>query len=71
MAEELEALEAALGKPQRPVVAVVGGAKVSTKLDLLGNLVAKVDHLVIGGGMANTFLVAQGVEVGSRWPNAT
>ncbi len=64
MAEELEALEAALGKPQRPVVAVVGGAKVSTKLDLLGNLVAKVDHLVIGGGMANTFLVAQGVEVG-------
>ncbi len=48
----------------RPVVAVVGGAKVSTKLDLLGNLVAKVDHLVIGGGMANTFLVAQGIEVG-------
>ena len=53
-----------MGKPQRPVVAVVGGAKVSTKLDLLGNLVTKVDHLVIGGGMANTFLVAQGVEVG-------
>ena len=64
MAEELAALEAALGKPKRPVVAVVGGAKVSTKLDLLGNLVSKVDHLVIGGGMANTFLVAQGVEVG-------
>ena len=64
MAEELAALEAALGNPVRPVVAVVGGAKVSTKLDLLGNLVGRVDHLVIGGGMANTFLVAQGVEVG-------
>ena len=64
MAEELAALEAALGNPQRPVVAVVGGAKVSTKLELLGNLVTKVDHLIIGGGMANTFLVAQGVEVG-------
>ena len=64
MEEELRALEAALGKPQRPVVAVVGGAKVSTKLELLGNLVTKVDHLVIGGGMANTFLVAQGIEVG-------
>lgn len=64
MAAELQALEAALGTPARPVVAVVGGAKVSTKLDLLGNLVRRVDHLVIGGGMANTFLVAQGVEVG-------
>jgi phosphoglycerate kinase len=64
MEAELRALEAALGTPQRPVVAVVGGAKVSTKLDLLGNLVTKVDHLVIGGGMANTFLVAQGIEVG-------
>jgi phosphoglycerate kinase len=64
MEAELKALEAALGNPQRPVVAVVGGAKVSTKLDLLGNLVGKVDHLVIGGGMANTFLVAQGIEVG-------
>jgi phosphoglycerate kinase len=64
MAEELAALEAALGKPKRPVVAVVGGAKVSTKLELLGNLVSRVDHLVIGGGMANTFLVAKGVEVG-------
>ncbi|MDP2084754.1 MAG: phosphoglycerate kinase [Gemmobacter sp.] len=64
MQAELKALEAALGKPVRPVVAVVGGAKVSTKLDLLGNLVGKVDHLVIGGGMANTFLVAQGIEVG-------
>ncbi|WP_045390932.1 phosphoglycerate kinase [Falsirhodobacter sp. alg1] len=64
MAEELRALDAALGSPKRPVVAVVGGAKVSTKLDLLGNLVTKVDHLVIGGGMANTFLVAQGIEVG-------
>lgn len=64
MAAELKALEAALGNPVRPVVAVVGGAKVSTKLDLLSNLVAKVDHLVIGGGMANTFLVAKGFEVG-------
>ena len=64
MEEELRALEAALGNPVRPVVAVVGGAKVSTKLELLGNLVTRVDHLVIGGGMANTFLVAQGVEVG-------
>ena len=64
MAAELSALEAALGTPERPVVAVVGGAKVSTKLDLLGNLVGKVDHLVIGGGMANTFLAAQGINVG-------
>jgi phosphoglycerate kinase len=64
MEAELKALEAALGAPQRPLAAVVGGAKVSTKLDLLGNLVQKVDHLVIGGGMANTFLVAKGVEVG-------
>ncbi|MCV2871228.1 phosphoglycerate kinase [Defluviimonas sp. WL0050] len=65
MAAELKALDAALGDPVRPVVAVVGGAKVSTKLDLLGNLVEKVNHLVIGGGMANTFLVAQGIEVGA------
>ena len=64
MEAELRALEAALGTPKRPVVAVVGGAKVSTKLELLGNLVTKVDHLVIGGGMANTVLVAQRVEVG-------
>ena len=64
MQAELEALESALGTPERPVVAVVGGAKVSTKLDLLGNLVEKVDILVIGGGMANTFLAAQGVDVG-------
>ncbi len=64
MAEELGALEKALGTPERPVVAMVGGAKVSTKLDLLGNLVGKVDHLVIGGGMANTFLAAQGINVG-------
>ena len=64
MQAELSALEAALGTPQRPVVAVVGGAKVSTKLDLLGNLVEKVDTLVIGGGMANTFLAAQGIDVG-------
>ena len=64
MEAELKALDAALGNPQRPVVAVVGGAKVSTKLDLLGNLVDKVEHLVIGGGMANTFLLAKGVEIG-------
>lgn len=64
MEAELRALEAALGNPQRPVVAVVGGAKVSTKIELLANLVGKVDHLVIGGGMANTFLVAEGIEVG-------
>lgn len=64
MQAELQALEAALGKPARPVTAVVGGAKVSTKLDLLGNLVGKVDKLVIGGGMANTFLVAQGKPIG-------
>ena len=64
MQAELSALESALATPVRPVVAVVGGAKVSTKLDLLGNLVTKVNHLIIGGGMANTFLVAQGIEVG-------
>ena len=64
MEAELKALEAALGDPQRPLVAVVGGAKVSTKLELLGNLVGKVDRLVIGGGMANTFLAAQGIDVG-------
>ncbi|MGD9638786.1 MAG: phosphoglycerate kinase [Alphaproteobacteria bacterium] len=65
MQEELEALDAALGTPKRPVAALVGGAKVSTKLDLLGNLVSKVDVLVIGGGMANTFLYAKGVNVGA------
>ncbi len=63
MQAELEALNAALGNPKHPVVAVVGGAKVSTKLDLLMNLVSKVDTLVIGGGMANTFLAAQGHDV--------
>jgi phosphoglycerate kinase len=64
MQAELEALEKALGKPQQPVAAVVGGAKVSTKLDVLKHLVGKVDHLIIGGGMANTFLAARGVNVG-------
>jgi phosphoglycerate kinase len=64
MQAELEALDKALGNPRRPVCAVVGGAKVSTKLDLLGNLVGKVDRLIIGGGMANTFLQAMGVKVG-------
>jgi phosphoglycerate kinase len=65
MQAELEALARALETPERPVAAIVGGAKVSTKLDLLGNLVGKVDVLAIGGGMANTFLYAQGVEVGA------
>lgn len=64
MEAELTALDAALGNPDRPVAAIVGGAKVSTKLELLTNLIEKVEHLVIGGGMANTFLVAQGIEVG-------
>ena len=64
MQRELEALEAALDAPERPAAAIVGGAKVSTKLDLLGNLSARVELLVIGGGMANTFLHAQGFEVG-------
>jgi phosphoglycerate kinase len=64
MQAELEALGRALVAPQRPVAAIVGGAKVSTKLDLLGNLIAKVDALIIGGGMANTFLAAQGKAVG-------
>lgn len=64
MQAELEALEKALGRPEHPVAAVVGGAKVSTKLDVLKHLVAKVDHLIIGGGMANTFLAARGVDVG-------
>jgi len=62
---ELTALEKALGNPQRPLCAVVGGAKVSSKLDVLTNLVEKVDHLIIGGGMANTFLAAQGIDVGA------
>jgi phosphoglycerate kinase len=64
MEAELKALERALGHPERPVAAVVGGAKVSTKLGVLGHLVTKVDHLIIGGGMANTFLAARGVDVG-------
>ncbi|MGV3548528.1 phosphoglycerate kinase [Rhizobium sp.] len=64
MQAELEALEKGLGNPTRPVVAIVGGAKVSSKIDLLQNLVKKVDALVIGGGMANTFLAAQGIDVG-------
>src|SRR5690606_37179335 len=64
MQAELEALEAGLGKPKKPVVAIVGGAKVSTKIDLLENLVTKVDGLIIGGGMANTFLHALGYGVG-------
>ncbi|MEL7471340.1 MAG: phosphoglycerate kinase [Pseudomonadota bacterium] len=64
MQKELEALEKALSAPDRPVVAVVGGAKVSTKLALLGNLIHKVDQIVIGGGMANTFLAARGIDVG-------
>ena len=64
MQAELENLTAALETPERPVAVVVGGAKVSTKLDLLGNLLDKADAVMIGGGMANTFLKAQGHEVG-------
>jgi phosphoglycerate kinase len=70
MQAELEALDAALGNPQRPVAAIVGGAKVSTKLDLLGNLVSKVNVLVIGGAMANTFLAAEGKPVGKSLQEA-
>jgi phosphoglycerate kinase len=65
MRRELDALDAALGNPKRPVLGIVGGSKVSTKLDLLNNLVAKLDRLAIGGGMANTFLAAQGIDVGA------
>src|SRR3546814_2182977 len=64
MEAELKALDAALGNPAHPVAAVVGGAKVSSKIDVLRHLVSKVDHLIIGGGMANTFLAARGVDVG-------
>ncbi|CAL1691120.1 Phosphoglycerate kinase [Brevundimonas subvibrioides] len=64
MRRELEALDAALGNPKKPVIGIVGGAKVSTKLDLLKNLVGKLDRLAIGGGMANTFLFAQGIDIG-------
>ena len=70
MQTELEALEAALAHPVRPVMAIVGGSKVSTKLDLLGNLLTKVDMLVIGGAMANTFLAAQGIGVGKSLQEA-
>lgn len=65
MQRELEALDAALGKPKKPVIGIVGGSKVSTKLDLLRNLVAKLDYLAIGGGMANTFLYAAKIDVGA------
>ena len=64
MEAELEALAQALEKPARPLLAIVGGAKISTKLELLSNLIANVDTLIIGGGMANTFLAAQGIDVG-------
>jgi len=64
MRRELEALDKALGSPERPVLGIVGGSKVSTKIDLLKNLVGKLDRLAVGGGMANTFLYAQGVDVG-------
>ncbi|MGL4525993.1 MAG: phosphoglycerate kinase, partial [Aestuariivirga sp.] len=70
MEAELKALQVALETPKRPVIAIVGGAKVSTKLDLLGNLVKKVDALVIGGAMANTFLLAQGHGVGKSLAEA-
>jgi phosphoglycerate kinase len=65
MQAELQALSQALENPQKPVAAIVGGAKISTKLDVLANLVERVDVLVIGGGMANTFLHAQGIEIGA------
>ncbi len=64
MEAEINALERALGQPERPVAAVVGGAKVSSKIDVLRHLVGRVDHLIIGGGMANTFLAARGIDVG-------
>jgi len=70
MQAELEALGKALDHPQRPIAAIVGGAKVSTKLELLGNLVTKVDVLIVGGAMANTFLAAQGVAVGKSLEEA-
>ena len=70
MQRELEALTAALDNPERPVAAIVGGAKISTRLELLGNLVGRVDVLVIGGAMANTFLAAQGVNVGKSLQEA-
>jgi phosphoglycerate kinase len=67
MRRELTALDRALGHPERPVLGIVGGSKVSTKLELLGHLVTKLDRLAIGGGMANTFLFAQGWEVGASY----
>jgi len=67
MEQELDALEAALGSPKRPVLGIVGGSKVSSKIDLLKNLVTKLDKLAIGGGMANTFLYAQGYDVGASY----
>jgi phosphoglycerate kinase len=70
MQGEIEALESALADPRRPVVAVVGGAKVSSKIDVLENLAGKVDALVVGGGMANTFLLAKGIAVGKSLAEA-
>ncbi|MGA0604337.1 phosphoglycerate kinase [Caulobacter sp. KR2-114] len=67
MRRELDALDAALGNPQRPVLGVVGGSKVSTKLELIRNLILKLDRLAIGGGMANTFLFAQGYDVAASY----
>ena len=64
MERELDALDAALGSPEKPVAAIVGGSKISTKLDVLNNLIEKVDYIVLGGGMANTFLFADGADVG-------
>jgi phosphoglycerate kinase len=70
MQRELEALTAALEHPERPVAAIVGGSKISTKLELLGNMVSRVDVLIIGGAMANTFLAAQGIAVGKSLQEA-
>jgi phosphoglycerate kinase len=67
MRRELDALDAALGSPKRPVLGIVGGSKVSTKLDLLNNLVSRLDYLAIGGGMANTFLFAQGHDIAASF----
>ena len=70
LAEELSVLDSTLGGSTSPLVAVIGGAKVSTKLGVLGNLISRVDALIIGGGMANTFLLASGVEVGGSLAEA-
>jgi len=71
MAAEIDALSRALGNPKRPLVAIVAGSKVSTKLTILNNLAQKVDRLIVGGGIANTFLLAEGFPSASRWRSLT